>query len=284
MIPRYRLGFARNKERGTRTERTERTNVGEGLRYWPRNVCRSVRGTTVEFKMRTSMHRIRVCMLFRILASSAFFSAIGASHAQGLSGNSLEDVLYQSAKVARIRITKRIPLNTEGSAQPCGYVYSARVVQGFKGGTGAFDFVAPANEDFVDFDHDYLVVAFPHFDMTPEIDAFLRHMLSIEEDARVRCRMSTRYYVPGAHRTLWEIQEYSGEEWLAPDTRPAVAWCSAEGTEQIPGIRQVRVGDAVYDSVQWQLAKRLIERALTVRPHKPGAAAKSMSLPSSCRN
>lgn len=230
------------------------------------------------------MYLVRVCIVFGIFAWLASLTTIRFSYAQGLSGNSLEEVVAQSAKVARIRITKRVPLRTPETIAPCGYVYSARVVQGFKGGTSPFEFVAPTDEDFLGLDQDYLVIAFSHFDMSPDIDAFLRHMLSPEEDAKVRCRMAASYYVPGAHRMLWAIQEYSGEEWLAPDTRPALAWCSTRGIEEeIPGIRQVRVGNYVYDAVQWQLARKLVARALTARPYKPDGTVDPNFRPGPCQ-
>ena len=216
------------------------------------------------------MHLVRVWILFGIFASVGSLAATRASHAHDLLlGNSLEEVVAQSAKVARIRITKRVPLQTPEMTEPCGYMYSARVVESFKGGTDPFEFVAHADQDFVGFDHDYLVMALHNFDMTPEVDVFLRHMLSPEEEERVRCRTAaTNYYVPGAHRMLWVIQELSGEEWLAPDTRPLVAWCRTEGNEgEMPGGRQVKLGSYVYDAIQWQPARNLITRAVTARPY-----------------
>lgn len=218
------------------------------------------------------------------LACMVSLATMSLGYAQDLSGNSLEEVVAQSEKVARIRITKRSQLRTESNA-PCGYMYSARVVEAFKGGTSPFEFVAPTDQDFRDLDHEYLVIAFPHFDVTPETDAFLRHMLSPEEEDKVRCRMAARYYVPGAHRMLWSIDKDAGQEWLAPDTRPAVAWCvPGNAAGEVPGFRQVRVGDYVYDAVQWQVASKLIARALKAHPYKSGRTLDPNFRPGSCQN
>jgi hypothetical protein len=239
------------------------------------------------------MYRVGVSVLLVVLALLILLRTVPSSGAQVLTlrdaqllgGASLEEIVAQSAKVARIRITKRVELHTAEVAEPCGYMYSARVVEGFKGGTKPFEFVAPTDEDFLGLDRDYLVMALPHFDMTPRIDSFLRHMLSPAEDAKVRCRMAAQYYVPGAHRMLWEIREHSGEEWLAPDTRPALAWCATEdGEAETRGIRQVRVGNSIYDAVQWRLAKSLITRALTARPYKSDGSLDPDFRPRSCQN
>jgi hypothetical protein len=226
------------------------------------------------------------------LASTDLPHATKASLTPGGSHVSLtipiEAVVFEADKVARIKLIG--PSNRRAAAgHVCPNTYRAIVIRSFKGGDEPFDLFIPAEEDFRGMDVVYLAIVRKAKAYSDEHRRMLDDLFSPTERSLVLdCRMSDILYVPGLYRSIWALDarltQVMGQEWLEPDTRPAITWCAFEGEPPAPVYLRdgVNIGGLIYDAVSLKGAESMILRALHNPPLLPDGSFNEAFVPANC--
>lgn len=224
------------------------------------------------------------------LVFAAFVVGLSAQAAQPIDGESaphLVRAVHAVAAIARVTILRQSPVVLDGAAsQPCGFVYSAVVVQALKGLTEnqTVQFFSGVKEDFNGLDRDYLV--FLWSDKNPRLDIGELNLGHQFDQRRLDCFASSgqQFYVPNRMQNMWALDPKAsrllGGDWLAPPTRHDLVWCfytsahvSEFDQEQIfadgrtaPFKDRYRFGEPHppdwYAALSWKSAQYQIEWAL----------------------
>jgi hypothetical protein len=188
---------------------------------------------------------------------------------------SLRGLARDSVRIARVRITARMPVSIpmvtgRPSSVACGYSYRATVVESLKGGDQPFEFFSSVIADFQGLDRDYLVfVKERTLSADRQAVASIIDSLSDGERRELLCRNSEKYYTPAPYQAMrafdLDAAQLFGGEWLAPVNRIDLPWCLIVD-ERVPqgdwNGREKKPGDRSTEVLSWDSAKKLIARAL----------------------
>ena len=155
----------------------------------------------------------------------------------------LEEVLVKAARVARVRIVQReaVTFDFEGTQHVCAYLYSAVVVESFKGDGERFSFVA-RGIDFVGLDGDYFVIL----------------QWRSEEARRKNQQDAPSNWAP--YRRAQYICEQSAGDYFAQDPRQVMFVFDTAATKSLGGERLLEHRDSVlgYVGADFEFERRRI--------------------------
>lgn len=97
--------------------------------------------------------------VFIIMPGNLF--QIEAANAMVATASNYTTWMKHSDRVARVKIIKRraIKYSGKGKINVYGWLMTAKVIQSWKGGKDDFTFFTPYEDNFIDFDRDYFVLA-----------------------------------------------------------------------------------------------------------------------------
>ncbi|HEX4860179.1 MAG TPA: hypothetical protein VFV07_03015 [Rhizomicrobium sp.] len=178
-------------------------------------------------------------------------------------------------RVARVRITAKeavqVDLLQEGKV--CGYSYSAKVVEAFKGGAAPFKFFSTGSIDSRALDRDYFVISFRQPEPAGQTMDAVRDLA--DDYAffyRLRCLTSQKDYVPADYQTLWafdpEARKRFGGEWLTAATRKDAFFCgytAGHANQDLLRIEKVAEDGRRRFVINWSDVERMVRTGL-VKP------------------
>ena len=220
---------------------------------------------------------ILACGLF---ATSALcdetFSAMDKRH-----DTPLATVVSRAVRIARVRITERIPVGVSGpiveppgaltSSQRCGHLYRARVVEPLKGGGGDFEFFSAVDSDFKGFERDYLLFV---YERDPKATAIavssLADILRVEERANLICKSHGTLFAPVQPQLFRafdpEAEKQLGGLWLETPSRDSILWCGQGLGAKPTGLfvsRKKKSEDQYPTIVGWDGVKGLVAASMS---------------------
>ncbi|MFZ4874475.1 hypothetical protein ACL9RI_05270 [Janthinobacterium sp. Mn2066] len=184
----------------------------------------------------------------------------------------LGEAVRQSSMIVRLKIasTRPVIIDGQGRQDTCGFIYVAKVLDTLKG-TALRDvtFFVPSNVTTADIEVNYL--AFLKYRSEPEVTSIqntLSDSLQNGEDASVRCKFPSGYYMP-SYLTLMpfdlEAARQFGGVWLslkADPGKPELILCQVAktGSDKVEDKfnRRKISGDHV---TSWTEVSRLIKKA-----------------------
>jgi len=185
---------------------------------------------------------------------------------------SLGDVVNHSSMTAKLKIvsTRPVIIDEQGGQESCGFIYAAKVLDSLKGAAlRDVVFFVPSKVTTVDIGMNYL--AFLNYRSEREAKDIKRALsdgLSNGEDASMRCKFPSGYYMP-AYLTLMpfdlEVARQFGGEWLslkADPGKPELILCQVATSRSDKGEdkfhRRKKSGAYV---TSWTEVSRLIKKA-----------------------
>lgn len=183
------------------------------------------------------------------------------------------DAVNDAQFIARVRITNTRPFSRShaATAEACGMVYSATVVEGFKGKVKHFEFFSPVEADFLGTDREYLIFVYSR-DVTAAQRGVGSLNLAVDDKTweRLTCLVSSPLFVPAPYQNMWAFdleasRKFSGD-WLAQPNRPDLIWCvnnASKGPQENLVQRAIVRNGRAETVTSWTSAKTLINKALT---------------------
>jgi len=194
----------------------------------------------------------------------------------------LEIAVANAERIAVVDIGSRTPVGDPEN--PCGYLYTANVMENIKGDSSPFAFFLADNSAYNSKFDRYLVFAFPRQLATPALDFFLESYATPIESSNIRCRSHAALYVPHFSQTFWafnsDLSRKLGGDWIGPPSRPSVLWCwdgeSRPSDKPFTSERFRSFDPGDWESseiaISWHTARVLIERAQSNWPYSDGVS------------
>ena len=206
-----------------------------------------------------------------------------------------QEIASASHCARRIQQREPIPQGIDLERSPCGYQYSAAVIDSLKGEQDHITFFA-VNEG-LEIGHEYLV--FIHKVSPDDIRAAtrLRDLLPASESQMLACRVADMpYYLPVERQTYFAFDTVAahrlGGEWLRlHDEGQAVGftWCFADWPSNVHVPRrnilitkEMEAGKLASEVLGWESAKTLIREAQSNSPRWWGVFPNPFFKPGSC--
>ena len=207
------------------------------------------------------------------LCLAAFLFLSFNSHAEDLiqihlvSGYStLRQAVTESSIVAKIQVTSISPvLDVALKERPaCGFLYGAKVIQSFKGGSDNFNFFMPSQVGLFSPEKNYL--AFVNYRTTNEQNIIFSNFdsaMSPSESYSAKCRFKSGFYVSANFPLVFPFDMDAGKQfggqWLV-DT-PGIIFCQYEvdySEENDNFSRKNKLGKSFMN---WLEVERLIKKS-----------------------
>lgn len=214
---------------------------------------------------------VRVSAKSLYLAAFLFLSF--NSHAEDLtqihlvSGYStLRQAVTESSIVAKIQVTSISPVLDEALKErpACGFLYGAKVIQSFKGGSDNFNFFMPSQVGLFSPGKNYL--AFVNYRTTNEQNIIFSNFdsaMSPSESYSAKCRFKSGFYVSANFPLVFPFDMDAGKQfggqWLV-DT-PGIIFCQYEvdySEENDNFSRKNKLGKSFMN---WLEVERLIKKS-----------------------
>ena len=214
---------------------------------------------------------VRVSAKSLYLAAFLFLSF--NSHAEDLtqihlvSGYStLRQAVTESSIVAKIHVTSISPVLDEALKErpACGFLYGAKVIQSFKGGSDNFNFFMPSQVGLFSPEKNYL--AFVNYRTTNEQNIIFSNFdsaMSPSESYSAKCRFKSGFYVSANFPLVFPFDMDAGKQfggqWLV-DT-PGIIFCQYEvdySEENDNFSRKNKLGKSFMN---WLEVERLIKKS-----------------------
>ena len=207
------------------------------------------------------------------LCLAAFLFLSFNSHAEDLiqihlvSGYStLRQAVTESSIVAKIQVTSISPVLDEALKEKpaCGFLYGAKVIQSFKGGSDNFNFFMPSRVGLFSPGKNYL--AFVKYRTTDEQNLIFSNFdsaMSPSESYSARCRFRSGFYVSANYPLVFSFDIDAGKEfggqWLVGT--PGIIFCEYEvdySGENDNFSRKDKLGKSFMN---WLEVERLIKKS-----------------------
>lgn len=205
---------------------------------------------------------------------AAFLFLSFKSHAQELitvhlvSGVTLRQAVVASSIVAKIQITSVSPILDESLKEKpaCGFLYGAKVIQSFKGGSDSFNFFMPSGVASFSPRKNYLAfVKYRTIDEANHIISNLNDALSQSESYSARCRFRSGFYVSANSPLVIPFDMDAGKEfggqWLALPPELGLFLCEYNVEDSVKddnSSKKTKFGKSVSS---WGEIERLINKS-----------------------
>ncbi|OEZ97088.1 hypothetical protein [Duganella phyllosphaerae] len=203
---------------------------------------------------------------------AAFLFLSFNSHAEDLitvhlvSGVTLRHAVAASSIVAKIQITSVSPVLDESLKEKpaCGFLYGAKVIQSFKGGSDSFNFFMPSRVSLFSRGKDYLaIVKYRTNDEETLIFSNFDDVMSESDSYSAKCRFRSGFYVSANSPFVMPFDMDAGKEfggqWLV--TTPGLFLCEYKEEDPFENdsfSRKTKSGKSVHS---WVEVKRLIKKS-----------------------
>ena len=205
---------------------------------------------------------------------AAFLFLSFNSHAEELirlhfvSGVTLKHAVAASSIVAKIQITSLSPVLDESLEETpaCGFLYNAKVIKSFKGGSDSFNFFMPSRVASFSPGKNYLAfVKYRTRDEATHIILSLNDAMSQSESYSARCRFRSGFYVSADSPLVIpfdiDAEKEFGGQWLALPPGIGLFLCKYNVEDSVKDdnfSRKTKSGKSVSS---WVEMERLINKS-----------------------
>lgn len=207
-------------------------------------------------------HKNTSCILL-IIAGIASLIYSSYATATVFLEQSFSDLVSSSSRIAVVDVVEVRPIHDTNTAdgEACGFIYTAKVIEAFKGGSEGFSFVSVSDDDYLEGHSTYLIFAFTHsIEEVAGVLSSAKPPVSDELRDSINCRLTAgTLNVIHSPQTMIPL-ESSGEHGLVFDSL-VVNRSNPFSTLEIE-TREVERDGKPFGLIDWRTARSLLKRKL----------------------